>query len=138
MSPPSLVSARNRLSGVGASVTVRALAWLALAGATGLLLRAEATRSERPAGVRSYTDLVYREVGGLRLRLDVYVPDRQPLEAGRGRPVVLAIHGGGWRGGSKTDYGRSLAPLVRKGLVVVAPDYRLSAPGEPSWPGNLE
>ena len=131
-------SARSRFYSVGASVPVRAFAWLALAGATGLLLRAEALRPERPEGVRAFTDLVYREVGGRRLRLDVYLPNDPPVDPKRGRPVLLAIHGGGWRGGDKGDYGRSLAPLARHGLVVVAVEYRLSGPGVPSWPGNLE
>jgi acetyl esterase/lipase len=52
--------------------------------------------------------------------------------------VVLAVHGGGWRGGGRGDYGRSLAPLVRRGVAVVAADYTLSRPGAPSWPANLD
>jgi acetyl esterase/lipase len=116
--------------------TARVLAWVALAGATGLLVRGEVIRPELPEGVRVSTDLVYHESGGQRLRLDVYVP-KGPAPA-RGRPVVVAVHGGGWRGGSKSDYGRSLAELARHGLVVVAIDYRLSRPGVPSWPENLD
>lgn len=126
------------LGAVGASVAFRALAWLGLAGATGVLVRAEALRPERPEGVTAFTDLVYREVGGRRLRLDVYLPEGPPVGSGRGRPALLALHGGGWRGGGKAEYGRSVARLARYGLVVVAVDYRLSTPGTPSWPGNLE
>jgi acetyl esterase/lipase len=114
------------------------LAWLTLAGVTGLLVQGEAFRAEGPEGVTVFSDLVYREVGGRRLRLDIYSPGGPPAVAGRGRPALVAIHGGGWRGGSKADYGRQLAPLVRQGLVVVAVDYRLSRPGAPSWPGNLD
>jgi acetyl esterase/lipase len=51
---------------------------------------------------------------------------------------VLAIHGGGWRGGSKTAYGRVAVALAERGYVVVAVDYALSRPGAPSWPANLE
>jgi len=113
-----------------------AAAWLALAGATAVLVRGEVRRPEGPAGVRTFADLVYREDGGRRARLDVLVPDG-PSPPG-GRPALLALHGGGWRGGGKGEYGRSLAPLVRRGLVVVAVDYRLSGPDAPSWPGNLD
>lgn len=120
----------------GTSKAARAVAWLALIGATAALVRGEVNRPEGIEGVRVYTDLVYREHGGRRVRLDVYEPV-EPAPKG-GRPVLVAIHGGGWRGGSKSDYGRSLAPLVRQGLVVVAVDYRLSGPGAPSWPVNLE
>ncbi len=50
----------------------------------------------------------------------------------------------GWQGeGSERDLSRpetgwGIAELARQGLVVVCVDYRLSAPGEPSWPGNLD
>jgi acetyl esterase/lipase len=114
----------------------RVLAWLALAGATGLLVRGEVIRPRLPEGVRAATDLVYHESAGQRLRLDVYVPE-SPAPA-RGWPAVVAVHGGAWRGGSKSDYGRSLAELARHGLVVVSVDYRLARPGVPSWPGNLD
>jgi acetyl esterase/lipase len=115
---------------------LRVLAWGALLGATGLLVRAEVERPHLPEGVVAYTDLVYRRDGDRRARLDVYVPDRPPPPGGR--PAVLAIHGGGWRGGSKTAYGRMAAALARRGYVVVAVDYALSKPGTPSWPTNLE
>jgi acetyl esterase/lipase len=107
-----------------------------LIAATGWLVRAEVRRPETPEGVRVFAGIVYREADGHRLRLDVYVPDAPQVPGGS--PAVVAIHGGGWRGGSRTDYGRSLTPLVRAGLVVVAVDYRLSRPGAPSWPENLD
>ena len=84
----------DRLVSIVTSGPVRALAWVMLAGATCLLVRAEAIRADRPEGVRSFPDLVYREDGGHRFRLDVYVPDAPPVVAGGGRPVVVAIHGG--------------------------------------------
>ena len=50
----------------------------------------------------------------------------------------MAIHGGGWRGGSKDGYGRESARFAGHGFVVVSVAYRLSRPGEPSWPGAFE
>ena len=115
---------------------LRVLAWAALLGVTGLLVRAEVERPTLPAGVLGYTDLVYRRNGDRRVRLDVYVPREAPPRGGR--PCVLAIHGGGWRGGSKRSYGRMAAALAEHGYVVVAADYMLSSPAAPSWPANLE
>ena len=126
----------KRLLDMATSRPARASAWFALVAATGLLVRGEAVRSDRPAGVRVSSDVVYREVEGRRFRLDVYLPDAPAPEGGR--PAVVAVHGGGWRGGSQAEYGRSLAGLAREGLAVVAVDYRLSRPGSPSWPENLE
>jgi acetyl esterase/lipase len=129
--------APGRCAGVLATSRVaRALAWVALACATGWLVRGEILRPELPEGVTVTTDLVYREAGGRLVRLDVYTPAGPAPRSGR--PVVVAVHGGGWRGGGKSDFGRSLAVLARSGLVVVAVDYRLSRPGSPSWPENLD
>jgi acetyl esterase/lipase len=115
---------------------LRVLAWGALLGATGLLVRGEVARDSLPGGVTAYTDLVYHRDGARTERLDVYVPAQAPPHAGW--PAILAIHGGGWRGGSKRGYGQMAASLVKHGYVVVAVDYALSAPGAPSWPANLE
>jgi acetyl esterase/lipase len=121
----------GRLTGV-----LRLVAWGALLGVTGFLVHAEVERDPLPEGVVAFTDLVYRHAGGRTARLDVYVPAAAPPRGGR--PAVLAIHGGGWRGGSKRGYGKTVAALAQHGLVVVAVDYTLSAPGTPSWPANIE
>ena len=124
--------------GIGGIVigTTRVIAWAALLGLTALLVRAEVERPTLPRGVIAYTDLVYQRDGDRRARLDIYTPaGARPV---RGWPAVLAIHGGGWRGGSKRDYGQMAAALVEHGYVVVAVDYRLSRPGAPSWPANCD
>src|SRR6185312_12274137 len=83
------MSARGLWS-IGTSAPARALAWLALAGASGLLVRGEVTRPDLPSGVRLESDLVYREDRGRRVRLDVYLPEG-PAPTG-GRPALLAVH----------------------------------------------
>ncbi len=78
-------------------------------------------------------NLVYTAPGEPEQRLDIYVPRGEAPEGGW--PVVLAIHGGGWRRYSKEQYAARVAnPLLRAGFAVVAPNYSLSAPGRPSWP----
>lgn len=59
-----------------------------------------------------------------RQKLDVWVP------AGRSRcdeplPVVVFFYGGGWNGGSRSDYGFAGAGYAGKGFVAIVPDYRL-------------
>ncbi len=55
-------------------------------------------------------------------RLDVYLP----LTTGS-TPVVVFIHGGGWRGGSKSHIPAFLASAVREGwLAVVSVEYRFT------------
>ena len=87
----------------------------------------------RPSVLRN---LVYRTEGDRPERLDLYLPAGAPPIGGW--PVVLAIHGGGWRQFSKEMYGPKVAPLVRAGFAVAAVDYTLSSPGRPSWPENFE
>ncbi|WP_406696417.1 alpha/beta hydrolase [Singulisphaera sp. Ch08] len=114
----------------------RTVAWLVLLGATAILVRAEALRTTLPETVSEHADLVYRNVDGREVRLDVYLPNAPPAQGGR--PAVVAIHGGGWRGGSKRDMKLMSIQLADHGYVVVAIDYQLSRPGRPSWPSNFE
>ena len=112
--PGQTVAARARVSTLGASGLPRI-------GLTGI--------EER--------NLTYPTPAGRAEQLNVYVPPG-PSPIG-GRPVLIAIHGGGWRKLNKDGYGARIASaFVPHGYVVVAPNYELSAPGHPSWPVNLE
>jgi acetyl esterase/lipase len=115
----------------------RALAWAALIGVTGVLVHAEVVPHDLPDDVLVFKDVIYRRVGARRAKLDVYLPatGRPPLT---GRPALVAIHGGGWRGGTKSGYGREIAGLTKHGFAVIAVDYVLSRPGYPTWPDNLD
>ena len=125
-----------------------------LPGAT-ILLSAFAVTSPEPASLyvrrpmpAAVADLVLRPwtehqnvsfptVNGQSELLDVYTPDT-PAPAG-GYPVMVAIHGGGWRRFDKTAFGlRTAKVFARDGYVVVAPNYVLSEPGNPTWPVNFE
>jgi acetyl esterase/lipase len=76
-------------------------------------------------------------VDGQSELLDVYLPDT-PAPPG-GYPVMIAIHGGGWRKLNKDAFGlRTANGFTSDGYVVVAPNYVLSAPGKPTWPVNFE
>ena len=76
-------------------------------------------------------------VDGQSELLDVYTP-RTPEPPG-GFPVMVTIHGGGWRRFDKKGYGlRNASVFTRDGYVVVSPNYVLSAPRSPTWPLNFE
>lgn len=89
-----------------------------------------------PGANTTLKNIVFREVDGREMRLDVYLPAGAPPEGGR--PVVMALFGGGWWRGRKEDIGPFAAQLTRSGYVVVAPNYTLARPGSPSWPTNFE
>ncbi len=68
-------------------------------------------------------DVVYHEVGGLRLKLDVYRRRDHPTAC----PVLLQVHGGAWVVGSKKEQGLPLMMhLASRGWLCVSIDYRLA------------
>jgi acetyl esterase/lipase len=89
------------------------------------------------APVRRVPDVVYGEVPGYRpLELDLYLP-----QATGPWPVIVHVHGGGWRRGSRRHPLPALGPgfyddLAGQGFAVAAIDYRLS--GEARFPAPLE
>ncbi len=92
-------------------------------------------------GVRAIPDLEYANIIGYRsLTLDLYAPE-QPAAGGKGRPLVVWVHGGGWdRGDSRAsgafaNYPAVLASLAARGYVVASVNYRLSA--EAKFPAAL-
>jgi acetyl esterase/lipase len=88
--------------------------------------------------VRYIADLVYGEVPGFRpLELDLYLPEAGAAPV----PVIVHVHGGGWRRGSRrvplprlgaAFYGE----LAARGFAVAAVDYRLS--GEARYPAAVQ
>src|SRR5947209_20023068 len=75
-------------------------------------------------------DLVFAVHDGSDLTLDIY---RSPHDDA---PVVIYVHGGGWRSGDKADdSARRIAPLSARGITVVAVNYRLVPHAR--FPGQL-
>ena len=86
-----------------------------------IALVATATRADDTP--RVIADVEYARVGEQRLLLDVYLP-RAGRGGAAGPPLVVWVHGGAWRGGSRKDM--PLGGLVRSGYAVASVDYRLS------------
>lgn len=86
-----------------------------------------------PNGSIGHADLVFSQQSGFRpLTLDLYLPPKSKVMPAGGWPVVIYIHGGGWRGGHKrqngafTDFPGTMAEIAARGFAVAAVDYRLS------------
>jgi len=65
-------------------------------------------------------DITYSESGGERTKLDVYAPGE-----GENHPVVVWVHGGGWRRGNKSLVGEKPRGFNDQGYVLVCVNYRL-------------
>jgi acetyl esterase/lipase len=68
-----------------------------------------------------HVDQVYREVSGVALRYDFMRPNSPER-----LPLVVAIHGGGWISGDKSDYRDMGIMLADQGFAVAIPQYRLA------------
>ena len=89
-------------------------------------------------GVRTLSGVPFAAIPGIRpLELDLVLPGRISGSV----PLVVFLHGGGWRMGSRHSVGPAYAPsgpfarLARAGIGVASIDYRLS--GEALWPAQL-
>jgi acetyl esterase/lipase len=80
---------------------------------------------------RGEPDLVYRTMEGRPLALDLYEPPTAGLH-----PVVVVIHGGGWRAGDRREAVPLNLYLAARGYAAAAIDYRL-APAAP-YPAALD
>lgn len=67
-------------------------------------------------------NLVYKFIGNRKLRIDLFYPDstRKCL------PIIIFIHGGGWRSGDKSFQHPLAIKIASQGYLCAAVEYRLS------------
>ncbi len=70
------------------------------------------------AHAETQTDIEYARIGGVVLKLDLHRP--QAVNP----PLIVYVHGGAWRAGSKSDV--PIAALLDHGFAIASVDYRLS------------
>lgn len=75
------------------------------------------------ADIRTLKNLAYVKQGHERHRLDLYLPPSQP--SATALPLIIWVHGGGWKNGSKDRFAH-LNALLERGFAVASINYRLS------------
>lgn len=75
-----------------------------------------------PEGVVAKRNLEYAKVGEKSLKLDLYLPPKTETKP----PLLVWIHGGGWRAGSKNRVYPALLRLTGEGYAVASVEYRLN------------
>lgn len=85
-----------------------------------------------PPGTVAHRNLAYVEGGHARQRLDLYLPEKndKPL------PVLIWVHGGGWRAGSKDGCPPLRQGFLGKGYALASLGYRLSS--DAIFPAQIE
>jgi acetyl esterase/lipase len=83
-----------------------------------------------PDGVKALRDLEYVPGGHERQKLDLYLPEKTDERL----PVIVWVHGGAWRVGSK-NFCQAL-PFAAKGFAVASINYRYSQ--QAVFPAQIE
>jgi acetyl esterase/lipase len=90
--------------------------------------------AEVPAEVRKVAEQTYVQYGGRCLKLDLYLP-ATAAGASAPVPVVLLVHGGGWRAGFRSEFAPMAVRLAQRGYAAATISYRLS--GEARYPAAI-
>src|SRR5438309_7705640 len=97
-----------------------------------LLVPALVHAQDKKPEIRIERDLVYGKGGDTEMQLDLAMP-----KDGDGPfPVVLCIHGGGWRQGNRQQMSKTIEVLAGRGFVAVTPSYRLAP--DAKYPAQVE
>lgn len=92
------------------------------------------TTSGVSAAIEPRIDIAYADNDNPRQKLDLYLPKKRSND--KPLPVLVYIHGGAWKAGSKADGARSLEPYVASGdYAGVSVGYRLT--NEAQWPAQI-
>ena len=78
-------------------------------------------KPEVPDFIEEYKDIEYKKIGDVSLKLDIYKLKKLSSPA----PVLIFIHGGGWRTGKRSDYLPYLIDFAKQGYVTATVSYRL-------------
>lgn len=78
-----------------------------------------------PEGIKEIRNIEYKNVNGKSLQLDMYIPENIQKPA----PLLVFIHGGGWKGGERSDYLVYLVAFAKKGYITSTLSYRLLQDG---------
>ena len=114
----------------------RLLGWLLLALVASSASAQETPKKKKPPpvpeGAEVIRDLEYAVHDGVSLQLDLYRPTDRSADTSL--PVVVWVHGGGWKNGSRTRC--KAAWLAPQGFAVASISYRLTDVAR--WPGQID
>lgn len=84
-----------------------------------------------PAGVQRVADQTYVQYGTRCMKLDLYLPAAPRANV----PVVVLVHGGGWRYGFRSEFAPMAVRLAQRGYAAATISYRLA--GEAQYPAAI-
>ncbi len=80
-------------------------------------------QANKPAKPKPTRTIVYKKVGDVKLRLHVFEPaGHKPSDR---RPAIVFFFGGGWVGGSPSQFYPHCEHLAKQGVLAMAAEYRV-------------
>jgi len=76
---------------------------------------------EIPQSIEEIKNIEYKKVNDRSLQLDIY----KPRDLKEPAPLLVFVHGGGWKGGKRSDYLVYLVDFAKKGYVTATVSYTL-------------
>jgi acetyl esterase/lipase len=76
-------------------------------------------------GFKPTRTVVYKDIGGVKLELNIFEPEgHKPSDK---RPAIVFFFGGGWNGGSPSQFYPHSAYLASRGMVAISANYRVKS-----------
>lgn len=97
------------------------ISWVVMGSGLGRSL--EAQEKKQKSKVTPDQTVVYKTVGDVQLKMDVFLPAED--ENVSLRPALVMFFGGGWVGGSTSQFYKQAKYLASRGMVVFCADYRV-------------
>lgn len=85
-----------------------------------------------PNSVEALRNIEYAKPDGIQLQLDIF----RPKQAQGRSPVIIFVHGGGWKNGNRKSGEKNAAWLAAEGFSIVSISYRLTDVAE--WPAQID
>ncbi len=85
-----------------------------------------------PDNISQTMDVVFKDINGIKLGLDVYQPSNDDTP----NPLVVIVHGGAWKAGDKSIYRTYGLDFAAMGYTAASINYRLS--GQAPFPAAVE
>ncbi|MGY8767744.1 MAG: alpha/beta hydrolase fold domain-containing protein, partial [Pirellulales bacterium] len=86
---------------------------------------AQAKKKAQPKKPEPTRTEVYSTIGDVELRMHIFEP--QGHKSSDSRPAIVFFFGGGWRGGTPTQFYTHCKHLADKGMVAMSAEYRISS-----------
>ena len=87
-----------------------------------------------PPGATAHQDLVYAEVNGVQLKLDLFMPNNDTPETPV--PLIVWVHGGAWKLGGKANPFPLEHGFLERGYAIASISYRFTTTAQ--FPAQLQ